>query len=137
MILTAFSQTSFNLNIIQTVLFLIQTQIQYSIVYPPSDYGGYFNLNIEEECRTLLKNNKFEECRKLIEKEMAAKPDSPVPQNLLGLLEEKRFEKEKAIRHYRASYSLDPTYAPAIWNLQRIGTGDVSKKCAYTKKDCR
>ena len=47
------------------------------------------------------------------------------------------FDKEKAIRHYRASYSLDPTYAPAIWNLERLGTGDVCKKCAYTEKDCK
>ena len=68
---------------------------------------------------------------------MARTPDSPIPQNLLGILEERRFEKEKAIRHYRASYSLDPTYTPALWNLHRLGTSDVTKKCAYTEKDCK
>ena len=94
-------------------------------------------MSIEEKCRNLLKNDKSDECRKLIQEEMVKKPDSPIVQNLLGILEEKRFEKEKAIRHYRASYSLDPTYAPALWNLERLGTGDVCKKCAYTEKDCK
>lgn len=94
-------------------------------------------MSIEEKCRNLFKNDKFDECRKLIQEEMVKKPDSPIVQNLLGILEEKRFEKEKAIRHYRASYSLDPTYAPALWNLERLGTGDVCKKCAYTEKDCK
>ncbi|MGN1163793.1 MAG: hypothetical protein ACI4S4_03185, partial [Candidatus Ornithospirochaeta sp.] len=61
----------------------------------------------------------------------------PVPQHLLGIMEEKVFEKQKAIRHYRAAYSLDPTYGPAIWNLERLGTGDVTKDYAYTEKDCR
>ena len=94
-------------------------------------------MNIEEKCRNLLNEEKYDECRKVIEREMAKMPDSPIPQHLLGLLEERRFDKEKAIRHYRASYSLDPTYAPAIWNLERLGTGDVCKKCAYTEKDCK
>ena len=94
-------------------------------------------MNLIEECKHLLKDDKFEECKKLIEKEMAEYPDSPIPQNLLGILEEKRFQNEKAIRHYRASYSLDPTYEPAIYNLQRLGTGDKSKKCAYERRDCK
>ena len=72
-------------------------------------------MNLEEKCRTLLRLDKFDECKMLIEEEMARTPDSPIPQNLLGILEERRFEKEKAIRHYRASYSLDPTYTPALW----------------------
>ena len=94
-------------------------------------------MNLEEKCRTLLRLDKFDECKRLIEEEMARTPDSPIPQNLLGILEERRSEKEKAIRHYRASYSLDPTYTPALWNLQRLGTSDVTKKCAYTEKDCK
>lgn len=93
-------------------------------------------MSIEDKCRALLGEDKFQECRILIENELASMPDSPVPQNLLGILEEKRFEKDKAIRHYRASYSLDPTYIPAIWNLERLGTGDVNKKCAFSEKDC-
>ena len=60
-------------------------------------------MNIEEKCRNLLNEEKYDECRKVIEIEMAKMPDSPIPQNLLGLLEERRFDKEKAIRHYRAS----------------------------------
>ena len=59
-------------------------------------------MNIEEKCRNLLNEEKYDECRKVIEIEMAKMPDSPIPQNLLGLLEERRFDKEKAIRHYRA-----------------------------------
>ena len=55
-------------------------------------------MSIEDKCRALLGEDKFQECRILIEKELASMPDSPVPQNLLGILEEKRFEKDKAIR---------------------------------------
>ena len=85
-------------------------------------------MRLEERVRNLLKDEKFDECRKIIENAMAEMPDSPIPQNLMGIVEERRFEKDKAIRHYRASYSLDPTYAPALWNLQRLGTDDFRQK---------
>lgn len=52
-------------------------------------------MSIEDKCRALLGEDKFQECRILIENELASMPDSPVPQNLLGILEEKRFEKDK------------------------------------------
>ena len=39
-------------------------------------------MNLEEKCRTLLRLDKFDECKRLIEEEMARTPDSPIPQNL-------------------------------------------------------
>ena len=92
---------------------------------------------IEEKCRYLIAQGEYDECKAEIEVAMKRSPDSPIPHNLLGIVYEKQYEKDKALKHYRASYCLDPTYLPARRNMERLGTGDVSIAFAYTEKDCR
>jgi tetratricopeptide (TPR) repeat protein len=58
----------------------------------------------------------------LIVESIALDPDSPQPQNLLGLWYELSGNADKARRHFRAAYSLDPTYKPACINLERVCT---------------
>ena len=44
-------------------------------------------------------------------------PDSPVPQNLIGIVEEMEGRQQMALNHFRASLDLGPGYAPARENL--------------------
>jgi lipoprotein NlpI len=53
---------------------------------------------------------------------MNENPDSPEPQNLLGIWYEFQGNNDLARRHYRAAYALDPTYKPSSINLERIST---------------
>lgn len=47
-------------------------------------------------------------------------PDAPQPHNLLGIWFELKGNGLMARRHYRAAYSLDPTFQPACKNIERI-----------------
>jgi len=67
-----------------------------------------------------LRHNELNNAYDLIIKAICMKPDAPQPHNLLGIWYELNLDEEKARRHYRAAYSLDPTYTPPCKNLERI-----------------
>lgn len=69
----------------------------------------------------------FETAYDLITQAMHIEPDAPQPHNLLGIWFELRGDGDKARRHYRAAYSLDPTFAPACKNLEQISTAFDNK----------
>lgn len=64
----------------------------------------------------------FEEAYSLITEAMRIEPDAPQPHNLLGIWFELKGNGDKARKHYRAAYSLDPTFKPACKNLEQIST---------------
>lgn len=57
-----------------------------------------------------------------IKQAMNENPHSPGVHNLYGILEELLNEDNLAHKHYRAAIALDPAYAPAMRNLERIST---------------
>lgn len=67
-----------------------------------------------------LKSNQKEEAYKIIIDALNAHPNSPEPQNLLGIWNEMNGNVDLARRHYRAAYALDPSYKPASRNLERL-----------------
>jgi Flp pilus assembly protein TadD len=69
-----------------------------------------------------LKNGDYNLAETEIKKAMNENPHSPEVHNLYGILEELLKEDDLAHKHYRAAYVLDPTYRPAIKNLERIST---------------
>lgn len=74
----------------------------------------------------------FEEAYILIAEAMRLDPDAPQPHNLLGIWFALNGNGDKARRHYRAAYSLDPTFSPACKNLEQISTvSDNSKPRSY------
>lgn len=80
-----------------------------------------FSTNIDTATKS-LRGNECEKAYDMITEAMHLAPDSPQPHNLLGIYFELKGNDDKARRHYRAAYALDPTYKPACWNLEQICT---------------
>lgn len=72
--------------------------------------------------RELIASNEFKECERLIRRAMGDFPDNAVPHNLMGLLYEKKGDHLNAMKHFRAAWALDPSYRPALKNLDSFGT---------------
>ena len=51
----------------------------------------------------------------------------PEYHNLLGVIAEHNDDKDLACKHYRAAYALDPSYKPALNNLERITSFSFSR----------
>ncbi len=71
-----------------------------------------------------LKAKNYFDAEEAIKKIMLGNPHSAVAHNLYGILEEYMMNDGLARRHYRAAYALDPTYKPAIRNLERLALFD-------------
>jgi Flp pilus assembly protein TadD len=69
-----------------------------------------------------LRHNQLDEAFELILKGMQSDPHAAQPHNLLGIWAELSGCDDKARKHYRAAYALDPTFKPACKNLERICT---------------
>ena len=79
-----------------------------------------------------LRNRNFDKAYELITETMRIAPNAPQPHNLLGILYELIGNGDNARRHYRAAYSLDPTFTPACKNLEQLCTiSDKSKPRIY------
>ena len=79
-----------------------------------------------------LQNHSFDKAYELITETMRIAPNAPQPHNLLGIWYELNGNGDNARRHYRAAYSLDPTFTPACKNLEQLCTiSDKSKPRIY------
>lgn len=81
-------------------------------------------LNSFEEYIEFAKLNiiskQFDKAINALKMAMSKEASLPDAHNLLGVIEEYRGEVEEAQKHYRAALALDPSYEPAISNLDRI-----------------
>ena len=80
----------------------------------------------------------WDSCMELIPRYMERYPNSAVPHNLLGIVLESQGHHPDAMRHFRAAWSLDPTFMPASQNIDAYSLYDSEKdvKPAYTVDDC-
>ena len=92
--------------------------------------------NLCSRVRESVRLGNFEECIQEIRNAMAEYPDAPQPHNLLGILLEKQGNHPSAMRHFRAAWALDPTYAPAEENLKTYATFYSRGRSAYDESDC-
>ncbi|WP_283606720.1 hypothetical protein [Faecalispora anaeroviscerum] len=86
--------------------------------------------------RLLIHEQKYEECERLISNAMGTFPHAPHPHNLMGILLEQESNTLGAMRHFRCAWALDPTYLPARYNLNRLGSLTPDGECAYEESDC-
>ncbi|MBU4439461.1 MAG: hypothetical protein KJ779_07845 [Firmicutes bacterium] len=91
-----------------------------------SDYQNAFEESIDL-AKKALKEGDYILAEEKIRKAMNENPHSPISHNLYGILEELLKEENLAHKHYRAAYALDPTYKPAIRNLERTAAFDARK----------
>ena len=85
-----------------------------------------------------IEEKDWESCMELIPRYMERYPNSAVPHNLLGIVLESQGHHPDAMRHFRAAWSLDPTFLPASQNIDAYSLYDSEKdvKPAYTVDDC-
>lgn len=67
-----------------------------------------------------LQTKDYISAQEYIKSMMLENDHAPETHNLLGVLAELNGDLSLAGKHYRAAYALDPTYKPAIRNLDRI-----------------
>lgn len=91
---------------------------------------------ISNDVRGLVLNGKYEECDLLLQKVIGEYPHASEPHNLFGILFEKKGCHEAAMKHFRAAWALDPTYLPARFNLDQLGSFYSKKEVAYNESDC-
>lgn len=85
--------------------------------------------------RALVEEGRLESCMKPICEAMEQNPHAPQPHNLLGIVLEKMGDHPTAMKHFRAAWALDPTYAPVSHNLNTYGTFFSSGRCAFDESD--
>ena len=74
-------------------------------------------------------------CEEIIADAMHRYPHAPQPHNLMGVLFEIRNDHDSAGKHFRAAWSLDPTYIPARYNLDNFASFDNQRKYAFDEND--
>ncbi|WP_291743513.1 hypothetical protein [Clostridium sp.] len=94
-----------------------------------------YKRSLSNQVRQLINSGEYEVCYDLIIEEMVRSPHSPEPHNLLGILLEKRRNHLLAMKHFRVASDLDPTYLPAIHNLNIYGSFYPSGKVAFDESD--
>lgn len=85
--------------------------------------------------RALVDAQQYEHCMSAICQAMEDYPHAPQPHNLMGIVLEKKGDHLSAMKHFRAAWALDPTYAPANHNLATYGTFFSSGGCAFDESD--
>jgi len=87
--------------------------------------------------REMIRYKNYSECENLIASYMTEYPHAPEPHNLMGVLLESMGDHPAGMKHFRAAWSLDPTYLPARHNLEHFSTFFSKRNCAYDESDCR
>ncbi len=80
--------------------------------------------SIIELAKRHITNRDFAAARDTVRKAIAADPSQPEAYNLLGALHEIVHQHSEALGFYRAALDIDPTYKPALANLERATSLD-------------
>lgn len=80
-----------------------------------------------------IDENKLPEAEDCIRNAAAQNISAPQTHNLYGIIAEYKGDILLAVKHYRASYALEPSYKPALRNLERITDfyGALDKKIDF------
>ena len=103
-----------------------------------------FTLNHNEEAlrtlcvdiRELVGAGKLDEAQAYAGSAMAVFPDAPQPHNLYAIVLEEKGNHIQAMKHFRAAWTLDPSYLPARHNIEQFDTFAGESKFAFDEADC-
>lgn len=100
----------------------IRAVVRYNLAKKPAycaEEGGGFDECLAGAVR-FLQAHKAERAVPFLHKAINLNPERPEPFNLLGAAEEYRGDLDGARRMYRVALALDPSYSPAVANLDRV-----------------
>ncbi|MGI6109166.1 MAG: hypothetical protein ACOYB8_04895 [Eubacteriaceae bacterium] len=90
-----------------------------------------------KQIKELVKAGRLEEAEKIAAAAVISNPSEPQPHNLMGIILEHAGDHHQAMIHFRAAWSLDPTYVPARFNIRQYGCYFCNHHIdAYTEQDC-
>lgn len=76
-------------------------------------------ITASEMVRKYIAAEDWEACQKVIPEYMEQYPDSAWPHNLMGIMLESQRKHPQAMKHFRAAWSLDPSFTPADENMEQ------------------
>jgi len=76
--------------------------------------------DMERKVKEALSMGEIKRARNLVSELFRLKPSSPIPHFLYSLISEKEGKMEEAMKHLKASLSLDPSYEPARKRLEML-----------------
>lgn len=79
----------------------------------------------------LIKHSAYEAARHELIEWMAVEEDCAQIHHLLGVICELSHDIDKAKKHYRASYAMDPSYCYSMLNLERLVIGKALQKDSH------
>lgn len=79
------------------------------------DYASLIEL-----AKRYISDRDFPAAREITRKAIATDPAQPVAYNLLGALLEIKGDNHEALKFYRAATDIDPSYKPALANIDRL-----------------
>ncbi len=97
-----------------------------------ADYASSIEL-----AKRSIGNRHFDAASEHVRKAIFLDPARPEAFNLLGALMEIRGDRNEAQKNYRAALSLDPSYVPAIRNLQRSTSWGWKQTRGITLEDVK
>lgn len=88
--------------------------------------------------KSYIKTHNFLDAERSIISAMTENPHDAAPHNLMGILMEHENNHLLAMKHFRAAWSLDPTFRPARYNMDKYGSFGSSRfrEDAYDDSDC-
>ncbi len=92
--------------------------------------------SLSSAAKDLISKQDYRDCREQIATAMSLYPNAPQPHNLMGVLLEAMGDHVGAMKHFRASWALDPTYLPTRYNLERYASLYPQGACSYDENDC-
>lgn len=97
---------------------------------------GKINEDLVGTIKKDILDKKYKEGEEKIVNQMLSNPHSPVPHNLMGILEKMQDNQVLAMKHFRAAYALDPTYLPSRHNLELCGSFFLTGEYYFSENDC-
>lgn len=87
------------------------------------------------KARRMMGRHEFKDCEKMVRQAMGSHPDNAIPYNLMGILYEKQGDHIRAMKFFRAAWVFDPSYRPALMNLERFGSLFSDKTFIFDESD--
>ncbi|MCI2057921.1 MAG: hypothetical protein LKJ80_01800 [Oscillibacter sp.] len=93
--------------------------------------------NTIADVRNLIEQRRYAECEAVVATAMFEHPHAAEPHNLMGLLLEQEGRHPDAMCHFRAACALNPTYRPALCNLDCFGSLYRTAEPVYQESECQ